>query len=184
LNVIEGDGVDAKEGFDGGEATAEGEELATDFARDFFGGVEGEEVGGLDAVFGAEKFSGGDGAEVGEFFHEFDAEFVDAVVGSDEGDTDEASSVVRGVVAVVGEGEAFVGGDFREAGVERVAAAEGVVPGANEGLDEEIGEIVGIRPGGALEGDGGSDVVEGIVANFDFRADEFRGRNRSGVEQG
>lgn len=173
LDVLDGDGVDAEESLDGGETATEGEDLAADVLSESGRAVELQEVGGLDAVLGAFELLGRDGAKEGEFAHEFEGELLDAVVGSDEGDAEETSGVVGGVEGGVGVGEGLVASDFGEARVERVATAEGLVPGANEVLEEEEGEVVGVRPGGALEGDGASDFVEGIVSDLDLRTDEF-----------
>lgn len=175
LNVVDGDGIDAEEGLDGGEASAEGDELATNILREGRRAVELHEIGRLDAVLGALEFSGAEGAEEGELLHNLEREFLDAIIRGDERDSKETSRVVRSVEGRVRVSECLVGSDFREARVERVATTHGLVPRTDEVLDEEEGEVVGVGPGGTLEGDGGSDLVEGIVANLDFRTSKLGG---------
>mmetsp|Transcript_184 Transcript_184/g.478 ORF Transcript_184/g.478 Transcript_184/m.478 type:complete len:353 (+) Transcript_184:209-1267(+) len=174
LDVLGGDGVDAREQLRLGDAAAIGEHLAADVLRHGAGAVQVQRQRRLDGVLCANHILLLHGvAEGGELAHHAPDEVLEVLPpGGDGADAEEAGVGVVGVERHVAVREP-VGGDALPEGGGHVDAGGGVlVPRAQHRLHHHQRHRVGVRPGGALDGDGEVALGHVVVAEADLGAGE------------
>mmetsp|Transcript_16803 Transcript_16803/g.34635 ORF Transcript_16803/g.34635 Transcript_16803/m.34635 type:complete len:283 (+) Transcript_16803:121-969(+) len=155
LDIIRGDGINARKRFGGGHSASVIQQRATDFFRHVVVSIEVAEHGGLEADLGTFDLFVSDGVyQSDQIVHNVPRRIVDLVVGTDGVDTKQSSVLVVRVEGVERIAQFVFGHVLAEVGRVVGPHSGGSIVGSQQELHEHEGKGVFGRPGIGGKGNG------------------------------
>lgn len=174
LDLGNGDAVDGSLDLSGGQSSAARHELSANVLCNSSSTVQSEEEGGLQLRLGSADLGLGWGGrhpapfskgEMNEIVEVFD-------VLADHVDAPQTRVRVRSGEGHITVGEVVLGDDVAQRGGKERAGSQRAIPVAEDGLQDEHGEVVGRAPPDAFDGNSKVGGGHSIVTNADLGTDE------------